>query len=341
MPAQASSCPNPIYSADTMLRSLRLMLSAWLATILGRLLGRPRHSDWPFVFELLVRFLRLDWEETASWDDAKLRAALNARPYPNRFTKKVKIVESSLEGIPAWRFIPPKVKAGRCVLFLHGGSYIYGSARTTHAELIARIALESSIEVVGLDFRLAPEHRYPAQLEDAVRAFDTLVSSGMPAQNVLIMGDSAGGNLAVALQLALRDRGGPQAAAMVLSSPWANLEMPAASFKENEPFDYGTRDVLARQALTFAAGLALSDPRISPAYANLQGLSPCLVTVGELEIPRDDILDFADRLKRAGVNVTVHVARNMPHNASVFAAYHPEGKAALDAIVRFIRANLE
>ena len=322
-----------------MLRSLRLMVSAWMATIWGRFLGRPRHATWPFVFELLVRYLRLDWDETASWDDEKLRTDLNARPYPNKFAKKVMIVESSLGGVPAWRFVPPNTKAGRCVLFLHGGSYIYGSARTTHAELIARIAFETGLEVIGLDFCLAPEHRYPSQLEDAVTAFDALVSNGVPAQQIVIAGDSSGGNLAVALQIALRDRGGPQAVGMVLSSPWVNLEMPAASFKENDPFDYGTRDVLARQALSFAGGLSLSDARISPSHANLQGLAPCLVTVGELEIPRDDIREFAERLKNAGVSVTLHVAKNMPHNAPVFAAYHPEGKSALDAIVRFVQSR--
>jgi monoterpene epsilon-lactone hydrolase len=323
-----------------MLRPLLLMLSAWLATMLGRLRGRPRHATWPFVFEILVRYLRLDWEQTASWDDAALRADLNKRPYPNAFVRKVRLEETSLGGVRAWRFVPPNEKGGRCVLFLHGGSYIYGSPRTTHAELIARIAFESGFEVHGLDFRLAPEHRYPSQLEDAITAFDALVARGIPARSIVIAGDSSGGNLAVALQLALRDRGGPQAVATVLSSPWVDLEMPATSFKENAPFDYGTRDVLARQALTFAAGLPLSDPRISPTHANLQGLSPCLVTVGELEIPRDDILEFAERLRGAGVDVTLQVAKNMPHNAPVFAQYHPEGKATLDAIIQFIQAHL-
>ena len=156
----------------------------------------------------------------------------------------------------------------------------------------------------------------------------------------MIAGDSSGGNLAVSLQLALRDRGGPQAAAMVLSSPWVDLEMPAESFRQNDPFDFGTREVLARQALTFAGGLPLSDPRISPTFAVLEGLGPCLVTVGELEIPRDDIMRFAERLRKAGVNVTLHIAKNMPHNAPVFAEYHPEGKSALGIIVRFIQTSL-
>jgi epsilon-lactone hydrolase len=324
-----------------MLRSLRLMLSAWLSTLLARLLGRPRHASWPFVLELLVRYLRLDWHETATWDDAVLRADLNSRPYPKKFVKKVEILEHCLGGVPAWRFVPPDAKPDRCVLFLHGGSYAYGSARSTHAELIARIAFEAGSEVVGLEYRLAPEHRYPSQLQDAVTAFDALISKGIPAQNIVIAGDSAGGNLAIELQLSLRDRGGPQAAGVVLSSPWVDLEMPGASFRENDPFDYGTRDVLLRQALTFAGSVPLSDLRISLTHADLEGFAPCLVTVGELEIPRDDILVFAERLKRAGVDVTLHGAKYMPHNPPVFAEYHPEGKAALDAIVQFIRGRLD
>jgi acetyl esterase/lipase len=254
--------------------------------------------------------------------------------------KKVKVVETNLRGVPAWRFVPPRAKTDRCVLFFHGGSYIYGSTRTTHAELLARIAFEAGIEVIGLDYRLAPEHRYPSQIDDALTAFDTLVSNGVDAQHILIAGDSAGGNLAIVLQIALRDRGGPQAAAMALSSPWVNLEMPAASYKENDPFDYGTREVLARQALAFAADMPLSDPRISPIHANLQRLAPCFISVGDLEIPRDDIVEFAKRLTSAGVDVTLQVARNMPHNAPVFAEHHPEGKAAFDALVQFIRAHL-
>jgi epsilon-lactone hydrolase len=316
------------------------MFVAWLSTLLGRLCGRPRHATWPFAFELVVRFLRLDWDETAKWDDAKLREELNARPYPRRFLKKVTVVESSLGGVPAWRFVPPRARAGRYVLFLHGGSYIYGSARTTHAELLARIAFESGIEVIGLDYRLAPKHRYPSQLEDALSAFDALVSNGIDAHHILIAGDSAGGNLALVLQIALRDRGGPQAAAMALSSPWVNLEMSTMSYEENDHFDYGTREVLARQALAFAADVPLSDPRISPIHANLQRLAPCFISVGDLEIPRDDIVELAKRLRSAGVDVTLHVARNMPHNAPVFAEYHPEGKAAFNALVQFTRAHL-
>ena len=323
-----------------MLRSLRLMAVAWFGTLWGRLTNHRRYPSWSFVFELMIRYLRLDWDETADWDDMRLREDLNRRPYPRQFANKVKLESGQLGNVAIFRFIPPNSKAGYRLLFLHGGSYIYGSSATTHAELIARLAVETGIEAIGVEYRLVPENTYPTQLNDAVTTFDALVASGVSAQQIIVAGDSAGGNLAIALQIALRDRGGPQAVATVLSSPWVNLLMPGASFTENEPFDYGTRDVLEKQARKFAGDFPLSDPRISPCFADLVGLAPCFITLGELEIPRDDILQFSESLKRAGVEVTLHRTKDMPHNPPVFAAFHPEAKAAFDSMVQFIRSKV-
>jgi acetyl esterase/lipase len=116
--------------------------------------------------------------------------------------------------------------------------------------------------------------------------------------------------------------------------------MPAASFDENDPYDYGTRAVLETHRRAFAPGFAPNDPRFSPVHADLSGLSPALVVVGEREIPRDDIVALAERLKAAGVATDVHVASEMPHNALFFAAFHPSGRAALEAAVGFTRRLL-
>ena len=323
-----------------MLRALRLMLVAWLATLLGRLLDRRRHPRWPFGLELVVRYLRLDWDETASWDLTRLAADLERRPFPRHFVKKVQREAITIGGVPATRFVPPTSRGAGRLLCLHGGSYIYGSSRSTHAEFFARLAYETGVEAIGLDYRLAPEHPYPAQIEDALSAFDALVADGVPPERIVLVGDSAGGNLALALQIALRNRGGAQAGAAVLSSPWSDLEMPGASFAENEPIDFGTRAVLVTHARTFAGDVPLSDPRISPTHADLKGLAPCLVTVGECELPRDDILTLAQRLRDAGVEVTQHVAPDMPHNAPFLATLHPAAQAAHDTIVSYVCAWL-
>lgn len=323
-----------------MFRALRLMLKAVCLTLLGRLIGRPRHPSWSVSFEIVVRYLRLDWEETASWKLARLGADMNARPYPRDFAKKVEQREEVIGGVPSVRFIPPEKRGEGTILFLHGGSYFFGSAKTTHCEVMARLAFESGLEVIGPDFRLAPEHRYPAQLDDALAVWSSLLLARKDSAGLAVVGDSSGGNLAMALALALRDRGLEGPRALVLISPWCDLEMPGASFQTNDRYDFGTRDALLRHAQAFAGVLSLADPRISPTHAALGGLCPCLVIVGEVELPHDDIMAFSEKLRLAGVDTQVHVARSMPHNPPAMAALHPEGAAAMQAIVEYLRGKL-
>jgi monoterpene epsilon-lactone hydrolase len=319
-----------------MFRLFRLFVLAFVKTAWSRWSGGPLRPTWPFSFEVTVRFLRKDWDSTSEWELPRVRAELDARPYPSTIVRKVVTRDGDLGGVPARWFTPPNAGEGAAVLYFHGGSYVLGSARTTHADVIARLALASGVTLVGVDYRLAPEHAYPAQSEDAWHAFEALrACSGM--RRVIVAGDSAGGNLAIELQIALRDRGLEQAAGAVLISPWSDLTMPGTSFRENDRFDYGTREVLARQARVFAGTLALDDPRLSPVNAKLASLAPVFILAGEAEIPRDDILTLADRLERANVEVTRHLATDMPHNAPVFAAYHPSAQLAVAAIARFIR----
>ena len=125
--------------------------------------------------EMIVRYLRRDWNETATWSLPRLRADLDARPYPRSNVRRVEIRDDALGGVPARWFIPPGALDSAAILYLHGGSYLYGSARSTHADVIARIARiarSSGVTAVGLDHRLAPEHPYPAQLEDAELALE-------------------------------------------------------------------------------------------------------------------------------------------------------------------------
>jgi len=323
-----------------MFRALRLMLTAVCLTLLGRVIGRPRHPSWSVSFEIVVRYLRLDWEATADWDLARLSADMNARPYPRDFAKRVEQRDEVIGGLPAVRFIPPQRKGDGVVLFLHGGSYLFGSAKTTHCEVMARLAFESGLEVLGPEFRLTPEHRYPAQLDDALAVWDSLVLARKDASAIAIVGDSSGGNLAASLALALRDKGLAGPSALVLISPWCDLEMPGASFRANDRYDFGTRDVLLRHAHAFAGIVSLADPRVSPTHASLSGLGPCLVVLGELEIPHDDIIAFTEKLSAAGVDTQVHVARSMPHNPPALAALHPEGAASMRVIAEYLRARV-
>lgn len=319
-----------------MARILWLWVSAFAVTARSRVLHGPLVPSWSALFESVIRFLRRDWEATAAWDPARQRRDWDARPTPKKFVRRVTIQHEHLSGVAVVRFLPSDVVRKRTLFYLHGGSFAYGSAKTTHADLLAHLADATRYEVVGVDYRLAPEHPYPAQLEDAVAAFDGLCQCGVPAESILVMGDSSGGNLAFYLLLTLRDRGGPLPHSLVLLSPWSDLTMPGASFVRNDAYEYGTRAVLCEQARRYAGDMALDDPRLSPVKADPRGLCPTMIVAGDHEIPYDDILALARRLQMSGVPLTLHTAIDMPHNALVFAGMHPSADAAFDAVVAFV-----
>ena len=320
------------------MRAIWLMGLAFVQTIGRRLSRGPLRPSWSFTFEMIVRYMRLDWEATGRWELPRLRDDMNRRPYPRKHFKRARRRDEELGGVPIRVYAPREVEPERgVVLYFHGGSFIYGSSKTTHADALARLAIESRREIVCAEYRLAPEHPFPAQLEDALRAFDALVAKG--TSSIIVAGDSSGGNLAVQLAIALRDRGGQTPKALVLLSPWADLEMRGASFEENVAFDIGRREELEKHAAAYAGAVSLDDPRISPIHADLAALPPTFVSWGGSEIPRDDIKAFVQALRAARVSVTTHEAVDLPHNPAFFADYHPNALASFEATVRFVEDN--
>jgi len=322
-----------------MLRLLRILCVTLFTTISARFRRGPARPSWGFQFEWVVAFLRRDFEESARWSYADLRRDLNGRRYPAKASKRVTQQREQLAGLSAIRFTPPDAKPG-VVLFLHGGSYIFGSIETSHAEMAAGLALASGVPVVGIDYRLAPEHPYPAALEDALAAFDALVTSGTNPSRIAVAGDSAGGNLALALQLALRDRGSAQARAALLISPWLDLTGSRASCREADAIDYGQTWFLLQHARDFAGQLALSDPRLSLIDANLTGLSPLLLMVGGAERLFDEGKELVDKARHAGIDAQVHVAADMPHNPPALVDFHPNAAACMREAGRFLARTL-
>lgn len=324
-----------------MLRLFRLFVLALFRTLSSRLSKGPALPSWSFSFETIVRFLRADWDDTRSWPLARIRADHDARKQPSKHAARVTMHDETIGGVPCRRFVPAGEAGAGVVLFFHGGSYFYGSCKTTHQELVARLAADAGHEVIGVEYRLAPEHRYPAQRDDALAVIDALLEGGRSLAELLLAGDSAGGNLAIATAIALRDReGGANVAALALLSPWSDLTMPGESFTSNDATDFGDRAALVEHARAFLGDVPADDPRVSPVHADLARLPPCLVEVGTAEIPRDDILALARKLVAEGVETTLHEAREMPHNAAVFSDICPEGLRAHEALVRFVRERL-
>lgn len=202
---------------------------------------------------------------------------------------------------------------GRAILYLHGGGYGIGSSRS-HRHLAAAIGVAARADVLVPDYRLAPEHRFPAALDDALAAFDWLAGD-RPGTRLCVMGDSAGGGLAAAVLVALRDRDKGQAAAGVCISPWVDLAVDPGSDVARAAADDPLVDAadIAEYAAAYLGGAPADEPRASPIHADLRGLPPLLVQASRAEALRFDAERLADKARAAGVEVTLEMADDVPH----------------------------
>ena len=243
-------------------------------------------------------------------------------------------------GVPAERVIPHDTPRDRCLLYLHGGAWCLGSPRT-HRRLVADLASGAGVRAVSVDYRLAPEHPYPAGLDDCVAAYRWLLERRVDPSRIVVAGDSAGGNLAAALLLRLRDDGIPLPAGAVLLSPATDLAGTGASFatrKAVDPFFSGIDAAPFFDA--YAGGRDVRDPYLSPLYGDLQGLPPLLIHVGDHEVLLDDSVRFAERARDAGVEARLVVWPGMFHVFQTFAPFLPEARRANREISGFIRERI-
>jgi acetyl esterase/lipase len=252
----------------------------------------------------------------------------------------VSIAPGTLAGLRAERFTPGGAPCESVVLYLHGGGYCIGSLNT-HRNFAARLAEASGIAFVSIEYRLAPEHPFPAAVDDAMAAYRALVREGHSPVRMGIGGDSAGGGLALATLAALRDAGDPLPAAGFCLSPWTDLANTGASVVTKAPDD----PVLEPWELHDFARRYLngSDPRnslASPLYASFTGFPPLLIHVGDAEILRDDSTRLAQRARGAGVDVTFKLEPEMIHVWHFFAALVPEGAEALSEVGDYVRQRL-
>lgn len=263
-------------------------------------------------------------------------AAGIARPAPEGVATRTIV----LGGRPALELEPSGASGRGRLLYLHGGGYVIGSP-DTHAGLSGELARRSGLRTVSIDYRLAPEHPFPAALDDALAAYRELLESGTDPRDLAIAGDSAGGGLGLATLLAARAAGLPQPAAVVLFSPWIDLTLGGASIRGKEAADpiFDEADVRAYADLYLGAE-DRTQPLASPAFADLSGLPPLLVQVGSNEILLDDSVRLAGRAGAHDVDVTLEVAAGLPHVFQHHYGRLDEADAALDRAARFLTAHL-
>lgn len=246
----------------------------------------------------------------------------------------------SADGVPAEWIDSPETIDTRAILYLHGGGYNLGSVHTHHA-LAARIGRACRARVLTIAYRLAPEHLFPAALDDAMRAYCWLLAEGVQPDQLALAGDSAGGGLAIATLVSLRYHGEPMPAAAVCLSPWVDLELTGHSLTANAAADpVLTRAALHAWAKNYLGGKNPRTPLASPLYADLHGLPPLLLQVGAEEILYDDAVRLAERALAAGVQVELEVSKNMFHGWHLFASKLPEAQQAITHVAKFIEGHM-
>jgi epsilon-lactone hydrolase len=241
---------------------------------------------------------------------------------------------------PAEWLRPPGARTDAAVLYLHGGGYVIGSPRS-HRHLAAAIARAAGTAALLLDYRLAPEHPFPAALDDAVAAYQWLLGRSLAPRRIVVAGDSAGGGLTVATLLAARERGLPRPAAGVCISPWVDLTCSGATYATKATVDpIVTRQSVNMMAEAYTGGRDPKAPLVSPLYADLRDLPPLLVHVGSDEVLLDDALGLAERARAAGVDVTLEEWPAMIHVWHWFLPMLAEAERAIGVIGRFVRDRI-
>jgi acetyl esterase/lipase len=281
---------------------------------------------------ILVRVAR--WRVDKPFDPVadRVRGAKMER----RFKPKSGVAEAALElgGVPGRRFTSGGESRG--VFFhLHGGAYVGGSSAV--GRLYTGISAEGGPDVISIDYRLAPEHPYPASLDDALTAYRSLLET-MPASKIVVGGESAGGNLVLALVQRLIEDGLPLPAAVVPVYPWSDLTQTSTTWTTNARQDIHRKGTIDQCAGAFAAGLPLDDPRVSPQFGSFTGFPPALIHVGTHDCLLEDARVVARSMKEVGVRVTLQEVLGAVHGFTLLPM--PESRAAMAEIRDFVRAHL-
>jgi monoterpene epsilon-lactone hydrolase len=266
----------------------------------------------------------------------QLRALLSAQPLPPDLT----VTAGKLGGVPTADVTVAGVEPLHTVLYFHGGVYVLGEAALS-ADLASQIGRRIEARAISVEYRLGPEHPYPAAVDDALAAYQGLLENGVSPADIVLAGESAGGGLAIATLIRARDQGLPLPVAAYLMSPYVDLTLAGASMTTKREADpLMSHDALLARIADYTAGQDAALGLISPIFADLSGLPPLIIQAGSHEVLLDDAVRLAREAAAADVDVTLAVTPGVPH---VFQAYHAildEGTAALDQAGRLLSGHI-
>jgi monoterpene epsilon-lactone hydrolase len=285
---------------------------------------------------------------------ARLLAALAADTWPDDFIEArsfydawgtpvaadIAVSEREVGGVPAYLHTPPDADVSQIGIWLHGGGYVFGSQRS-HGSMVAEGARAAGCPILHPQYRRAPEHRYPAALEDAVAVYAAVLAEGRSPDEVVMIGDSAGGGLVLTTLLAARDRDLPMPRAVACISPWTDLACTGETFRtlaDDDPMV--STSVTLAVAEAYLAGVAAQLPYVSPLYGDVHGFPAALIQVGERELLRSDAERLAAKLTAAGSPVTLEVWPGMVHVWHLHHTRLAKGRAALARLGTFLRSSV-
>jgi epsilon-lactone hydrolase len=322
---------------------IRFLLALWFSVFvvtIARLRRGPLLPSWSWGFELVTRAQKRFHTAVARRPPLQQRRAWAGIRSRGPALRRVRLEREQRGGVPVVWFVPPEADDfGPVVLYLHGGSFIFGSEQS-YGDVCARLAMASGARVAFVDYRLAPEHPFPAALDDARTVYLDLLRIGHPVDRLLVAGDSAGGNLTLALLLRLRDEGHPLPQAAIPISPWVDLPDRSGSMASNECFDWASPWMFdVWQAAYVPDNVSAADPWVSPARGDLTGLPPLLLVIGSAELLYDQAMAFAKKAQAAGVDVSTHVGNDMIHNWMAHASMFRNCQAVFDSMGEFVRAR--
>jgi monoterpene epsilon-lactone hydrolase len=316
-----------------------ILLRAVIVTLMRRISKGPLRPGWTTLLEITTTYLR-DIEQVCfrlQGIDAQ-RLLADALVFDAPALKKVRrtsVAEGSVHG--CW--YDPGPRSAVVLYFLHGGGYAFASR--LYENFNAVLATTTGYSLFALDYSLAPEHPYPAQVEQALTGYTWLRSTGIDPTNVVVIGDSAGGNLALALALVLRERNKPAPALVVGLSPWVDITCSGDSMVTKEGIDWVSRPMAVRWGEWYHQGAAATEPLVSPLYADLRGLPPLYVQAGTDEILIDQIRAFVASARGQGAAIDYEEWEGMTHDFQAYGDLVPQAAEALNHLKARIQTATE
>lgn len=330
------------------MQSLLHLFRIWLAVSLAvasrlfrRLLLGSTMPTWSWRTDVTVALARAAITVAADLPDDPLLNQFGLRiraPVPLRMWGRVRVDRSELDGLPVDRYVRLNDAVDRAtLLYFHGGGYVFGNPGT-HRQHLSRLAYVTRTDAIAPQYRLAPKYRYPAAVDDALKAYAALLASGVQSDRIIVSGDSAGGGLALALLLTIRQQDLPMPGGTILFSPYTDLTHSSYTITTNASTDYLPVRELAHPNLFYASADQLRDPMVSPVFADLTGLPPMLVFAGGAEMILDDSVRLVANANRDGVETTFIVEDEMMHVWPALVPWEKATERALDAAGAWVEA---